>query len=92
MKITPLARTGGSAKYTVGTKRGDFMVSLSRTLCDKWRLTTEETQRDAAEQIALAIVGRHNPAVAFKDKYIFADHNTQETLAAMVAYLHKYEL
>ena len=92
MNITPIARTGGSAKFTVSNKRGDFMISLSRTLCEKWGLTTEDEQFAVAKQMALAIVGRHDPATPFKDKYIFAEHNTQPTLDATIVYLHKHEV
>jgi len=92
MKITPALRTGDSAKFTVSTKRGDFMVSLSRTLYEKWGLTTEDMQLEAAHKMALAIIGRHNPAAPFKHKYIFAAHNTQPTLDETVAYLHKHEV
>jgi len=68
------------------------MISLSRTLCEKWGLVSEDLQLVAANQMALAIVGRHTAAAPFKDKYIFADHNTEATLQATVAYLHKHEL
>lgn len=92
MKIKPLPRTGTSAKFTVSTKRGEFMIGLSRTLYEKWGLNSEEAQLAAAEQMALAIVGRHDPGAPFRDKYIFAEHNTQPSLEATVAYLHKHEL
>ena len=92
MKIAPLPRKGTSAKYMVSNKRGDFMISLARTLYEKWGLTTEELQLDAATQMALAIVGRHTSAAPFKDKYIFAEHNTEVNLEATVAYLHKFEI
>jgi hypothetical protein len=93
MKITPIPRTGTSAKFTITTKRGDFMLSLSRTLCEeKWGLQTEEQQFDAANRMAEAIVGRHDPAMPFAPKYIFADHNTEATVDATVAYLHKHRL
>jgi hypothetical protein len=92
MKITTMPRTGTSAKFWVTNKRGDFMISLSRTLYEKWGLATEDQQFDAANQMALAIVGRHTSAAPFKDKYIFAEHNTEPTLEQTVAYLHKHEL
>jgi len=92
MKIVPIPPTGTSAKFTVHNKRGDFMVSLSRTLYEKWGLTTADKQLDAAQQIALAIVGRHDADSPFKAKYIFAEHNTEPTLEATVAYLHKHQI
>ena len=93
MKITPLTRTGTSAKYTVSTKRGDFMLSLARTLYeDKWGLRTEDEQLEAATRMAEAIVGRHDPKFPFAAKYIFAVHNTEATVNDMVTYLHKHAL
>lgn len=68
------------------------MISLSRTLYEKWGLTTEDKQFDAANQMALAIVGRHSSASPFKDKYVFAEHNTEPTLDATITYLHKHEV
>jgi len=68
------------------------MISLSRTLCEKWDLATEDKQLEAATQMAMAIVGRHTSAAPFKDKYIFAEHNTQPTLDATITYLHKHEV
>jgi hypothetical protein len=93
MKITPLPRTGTSAKFIVTTKRGEFMISLSRTLYEeKWGLGTGQEQLDAATKMAEAIVGRHDPALPFKLKYIFADHNTEPTVKDTVAYLNKYAI
>jgi len=76
----------------VANKRGDFMISLSRTLYENWGLTTEDQQLDTATQMALAIIGRHTSAEPFKDKYIFAEHNTEVTPEATLAYLHKHEM
>lgn len=92
MKIAPLPRTGTSAKFIVNNKRGDFMISLSRTLYEKWELHTADQQLEAATQMASAIVGRHDPKLPFKDKYVFAEHNTEPTLEATVSRLHKYAL
>ncbi len=68
------------------------MISLSRTLYENWGLTTEAQQLDIATQMALAIIGRHDPNTPFKEKYIFAEHNTEVTVEATVAYLHKHEI
>lgn len=92
MKIVPLPKTGNSAKFqvTLSKQRGEFMISLSYTLCHVvWNIEDEQSQLDAATQMAEAIVGRHNPAEPFKDKYIFGDHNSEETLEKMVAYLKR---
>lgn len=94
MTVTPLPKTGGSSKFlvTVG-KRGEFTLALSRTLCViVWQLETSQSELDAATQMAEAIVGRHNPELPFKEKYIFAEHNSQPTLGAMLQFLHKTQL
>jgi hypothetical protein len=92
--ITPLPKTGGSSKFlvTVG-KRGEFILALSRTLCTiVWQLETPQAELAAAQRMAEAIVGRHDPALPFKEKYIFAEHNSQSTLEAMITFLHKTHL
>jgi hypothetical protein len=95
MKIVPLDSTGNSSKYVVELSkgRGQFLLSFSYTLVNVvWQLKTDEAKFAAAERIAQAIVGRHNPDVAFKDKYIFGDHNSQKTVDEMVLYLNKNAL
>lgn len=95
MKITPLENTGTSAKYIVELSRGrsGFMISLSSTLCNVvWQVTSDEAKLDAATRMAEAIVGRHNPATPFRDKYIFGDHNSEDSLEKMVAYLKRVEI
>jgi len=92
MKIVPLEPTGNSTKFMVELSkgRGEFLLSLSYTLVNKvWQLKTEEEKLDAATQMANAIVGRHDPGTPFKDKYIFGDHNSEETLDAMVQRLKR---
>jgi hypothetical protein len=94
MTITPLPKTGGSSKFQVTVnKRGEFTIALSRTLCSiVWQLESPEAELDAARQMAETIVGRHDPALPFRDKYIFAEHNSQPTLEAMLKYLSKTQL
>ncbi len=94
MTITPLPKTGGSSKFQVSVgKRGDFVIALSRTLCSiVWELETPEAELEAATRMAEAIVGRHDPALPFKDTYVFAQHNSEPTLEAMVKLLHKVQL
>ncbi len=93
MIITPLPKVGGSSKFEVTVKRGSFVIALSRTLCTiVWKLDSPEAEMDAVRQMAEAIVGRHDPSLPFKDKYIFAEHNSQPTLEAMVKFLHKTQL
>ena len=92
MKIVPLENTGNSAKFevTLSKQRGGFMVSLSYTLCNTvWKLQDDKAKLDAATQMADAIVGRHDPNEPFKPKYIFGDHNSEDTLEKMIQYLKK---
>jgi hypothetical protein len=94
MTITPLPKTGGSSKFLVSvSKRGEFTIALSRTLCSVvWQLDTPDAELQAAKQMAEAIVGRHDPVLPFKDKYIFAEHNSLPTLEAMIKFLHKTQM
>jgi hypothetical protein len=93
MIITPLPQVGGSSKFRVTLKRGEFVIALSRTLCvTKWEITTPEAQLAAATRMAEAIVGRHDPALPFKSTYVFGEHNTQPTVEAMIKFLAKTQL
>lgn len=94
MIVAPLPKTGGSSKFRVIVgKRGEFTIALSRTLCSVvWRLDTPEAQLGAAERMAEAIVGRHDPSLPFRHTYVFAEHNCQPTLDAMVKFLCKTQL
>jgi hypothetical protein len=91
MKVIALPQTGNSAKFEIQTaKGGSFIVAMSFTLRTKiWQLPDAAAELAAAQQIAEAIVGRHDPKLPFKSKYIFAEHNTQPTLEATVKYLHR---
>ncbi len=91
MKVTVLSHAGNSAKFEVQTARGGaFVLAFSFTLRTKiWQLPDADAELAAAKQIAAAIVGRHDPKLPFKNKYIFAEHNTQPTLDATVKFLHR---
>lgn len=89
--VTALPQAGNSAKFEVQTARGgSFVLAFSFTLRTKiWQLQDADAELAAAKQIAEAIVGRHDPKLPFKNKYIFAEHNTQPTFEATVKYLHR---
>jgi len=91
MTVTPLPQTGNSSKFQVNiAKRGTFVLAFSFTLRSKvWQLPDADAELAAAKQVAEAIVGRHDPKLPFKDKYIFGEHNTESTLQATVKYLHR---
>lgn len=85
MTVTPLPAKGNSSKFHVATKHSEFDVALSFTLRNRiWSLADDHAELDAAEQLAEAIVSRHNPKLPFKLLYVFAEHNTLPTLAATV--------
>lgn len=63
-----------------------FSFTLRSTI---WQLPDAAAELAAAEQIGEAIIGRHDPKLPFKDKYIFGEHNTEPTLQATVKYLHR---
>lgn len=91
MKVTALPQTGNSSKFEVQTAKGvTFVVAFSFTLRTKiWQLPDADAELAAAAKIAEAIVGRHDPIMPFRSKYIFAEHNTEPTLEATVKYLHR---
>jgi hypothetical protein len=92
MKITRLETSGTAAKFQIELSRGrgEIMLSLSYTLWhDVWHLLDDDAKLDAATRMANALIGRHDPNEPFKPKYIFGDHNTQETLEATVLWLNK---
>jgi hypothetical protein len=91
MKVIALPQAGNSAKFEVQTAKGvSFVLAFSFTLRTKiWQLQDADAELAAAEQIAEAIVGRHDPILPFRSIYIFAEHNAQPTLEATVKYLHR---
>jgi len=91
MTVTPLPATGNSSKFQVVTKRGEFTVALSFTLRSKvWGLADAAAELLAAQELAEAIVSRHNPKLPFKTVYIFGDHNSEPSLAQAVQQIRKY--
>lgn len=90
MTITPLTSTGNSSKFQVVAKQGSFMLALSFTLRTKiWQLTGPSVERTAAQDLAEAIVSRHNPKFPFKTIYIFGEHNSEPSLAQTVNLIRK---
>ena len=91
IKVAALPVTGNSSKFEVVTKRGAFTIALSYTLRTKiWQLADAEAELLAANELASAIVSRHDPALPFKTLYIFAEHNTEPTLAQAIQNIRKY--
>ncbi|MDB5170211.1 MAG: hypothetical protein JWN82_607 [Candidatus Saccharibacteria bacterium] len=85
MNVTALPPTGNSSKFSVVTKRGEFILAVSYTLRSMvWHLKDAPAELTAAKELAEAIVSRHDPALPFKELYIFAEHNSDPTLAKTV--------
>lgn len=90
MRVVALPATGNSSKFHVVTKRGEFTLALSFTLRTKiWKLGDAASELSAAEELAEAIVSRHDPASDFRRLYIFAEHNTEPSLSEAVKQIHK---
>lgn len=90
MTITPIAHSGNSAKFHVVTKNGEFDLAFSYTLkTNIWKLADAAAEQDAAEELAEAIVSRHNPKFPFKKIYIFGEHNTGDSLEQVVKLIRK---
>lgn len=82
--------TGNSSKFTVVTKRGEFVVALSYTLRTKvWELANPESELFAANELAQAIVSRHDPKLPFQPLYIFAEHNSEPSLVGEIKRIRK---
>lgn len=91
MTVTPLPKTGNSSKFKVVAKRGEFVVALSYTLRTKvWELGDADAELMAANELAEAIVSRHDPAQPFKPLYIFAEHNSEPNLNTTIQHIRKY--
>ena len=90
MHVTALPSMGNSSKFQAITKHGEFTMALSYTLRTKvWNLATAEAELVAAEELAEAIVSRHDPALPFKPLYIFAEHNCDPSLTITVQKIRK---
>jgi hypothetical protein len=91
MQVTALTNNGNSSKFSVQTKRGDFVIALSFTLrTNIWKIGDAAAELKAAEELAEAIVSRHNPKLPFRNVYVFAEHNTLPTFQAAVQQIRKY--
>lgn len=91
VKVATLPATGNSSKFLVVTKRGEFKIALSYTLRTKiWMLAGAEEELAAAQELAEAIISRHDMALPFKSLYIFAEHNSEPTLAEAIRSIRKY--
>jgi hypothetical protein len=91
MTVSAIQSTGNSSKFQVVTKKGEFIIALSFTLRTKiWDLADAEAELSAANDLAQAIVSRHDPLLPFKPLYIFAEHNSAPTLGEAVQKIRKY--
>jgi hypothetical protein len=91
MIVSTLPNTGNSSKFLAVSKNGEFKLALSFTLRTKiWKLHDTAAELAAAQELAEAIVSRHNPNLAFKDLYILAEHNTLSTLQDTIKQIRKY--
>ncbi|MEO8105511.1 MAG: hypothetical protein ABI602_04215 [Candidatus Saccharibacteria bacterium] len=94
MTVTALPNSGNSSKFLVAVaKRGEFVVALSSTLCHSiWKLADAAAELDAGQQVAEALVSRHDPKLPFKKVYVFGEHNTEPTLQGAVKYLRRFQI
>ncbi len=91
MIVTALQTPGNSSKFQVITNKGEFAVALSFTLRTKiWRLADAEAELSAANELAEAIVSRHDPSLPFKPLYIFAEHNSAPLLGETIKKIRRY--
>ncbi|MDB5166278.1 MAG: hypothetical protein JWM37_350 [Candidatus Saccharibacteria bacterium] len=91
MHISALPNTGNSSKFLAVTKRGEFKIALSFTLRTKvWALADSAAEQSAAQELAEAIVSRHDPKLPFKPLYIFAEHNSEPTLDAAIRRIRQH--
>lgn len=94
MNVTALPKSGNSSKFLVAvTKRGEFVIALSYTLCNAiWKLADAAAELDAGKQVAEALVSRHDPKLPFKKVYVFGEHNSEPTLQGAVKYLRRVQI
>ena len=66
-------------------------MALSFTLRTKiWEIGDADAELKVAEELAEAVVSRHDPSLPFKPLYIFAEHNSEPTFEATVQKIRKY--
>ena len=90
MIVTSIDSVGNSSKFHVVTNNGEFTIALSFTLRTKvWELQNADVELAAAQELAEAIVSRHNPKYPFKEIYILGEHNTKPSLELTVSQIRK---
>lgn len=66
-------------------------MALSFTLRSKiWKLSNAEAELATAQELAEAIVSRHDPSVPFNKIYIFAEHTAEDSPEATIKRIRKY--
>ena len=66
---------------------------MSFTLRTKiWILADAAAELSVANELAEAIVSRHDPSIPFKPLYIFAEHNSELTPEKAIQQIRKYGL
>lgn len=91
MTVTPSISKGNSSKFDVSTKHGDFVLALSFTLRTSiWELADDAAEQAAANELAEAIVSRHDTSQPYKKVYIFAEHNSLPVLTESIKQIRKY--
>jgi hypothetical protein len=91
MTVSAIQSAGNSSKFHVVSKRGEFVIAMSFTLRTKiWTLADAGAELSAANELAEAIVSRHDPLLPFKPLYIFAEHNSEPTLEKAIRQIRKY--
>ncbi len=90
MVVTVLDSNGNSSKFHVVANNGAFNLALSFTLRTKiWKLADADAEMAAAEELAEAVVSRHDVTLPFKPLYIFSEHTTHATLEQTVHQIRK---
>jgi hypothetical protein len=91
MIVTAIDTTGNSSKFRVISKKAEFTMAISFTLRTKiWVLADAEAELSAANELAQAIISRHDPSLPFKSLYIFAEHNSEPSLGETIQKIRKH--
>lgn len=91
MQIIKLQTTGNSSKFHVTAKGGEFTIALSYTLRTHiWKLPDDAAEYAAAQELAEAIVSRHDPKLPFLPLYIFAEHNSNPSFELTTRDIRKH--